>query len=44
MLQNARITAFTISELFRENQQGKGGTPPSPPHTQIRVNRTAMLF
>ena len=22
MLQNARVTAFTISELLRENQQG----------------------
>ena len=25
MLQNARVTAFTISELLRENQQGRGG-------------------
>ena len=25
MLQNARITAFTVSELLRENQQGEGG-------------------
>ena len=24
MLQNARITAFTVSELLRENQQGRG--------------------
>ena len=23
MLQNARVTAFTISELLRENQQGE---------------------
>ena len=22
MLQNARVTAFTVSELLRENQQG----------------------
>ena len=32
MLQNARVTAFTVSELLRENQQGRGGgrkiTPP----------------
>ena len=25
MLQNVRVTAFTISELLRENQQGEGG-------------------
>ena len=25
MLQNVRVTAFTISELLRENQQGGGG-------------------
>ena len=29
MLQNARITAFTVSELFRENQQ-------ETPLTQIK--------
>ena len=35
MLQNSRVTAFTVSELLRENQykQGGGGkiTPPPPP-------------
>ena len=25
MLQNARVTAFAVSELLRENQQGIGG-------------------
>ena len=25
MLQNARATAFTVSELLTENQQGDGG-------------------
>ena len=25
MLQNARVTAFTVSELLRENQQGAAG-------------------
>ena len=25
MLQNARVTAFTVSELLRENQQGELG-------------------
>ena len=35
MLQNARVTAFTVSELLRENQQGRGGkiTPLFPPFT-----------
>ena len=37
MLQNARVAAFTISELLRKNQQGGGvKLPPFP--TQIRVN------
>ena len=35
MLQNARVTAFTVSELLKENQQG-GKIPPHP-LTQIRV-------
>ena len=42
MLQNARVTVFTVSELLRESQQGCGGgeggrrgggvkiTPPPP--------------
>ena len=31
MLRNARVTAFTISELLRENQQvGEGGGCNSP--------------
>ena len=38
MLQNARVTAFTISELLKENQQGI--TPPLHQPTQIRVNNT----
>ena len=36
MLQDARVAAFTVSELFRENQQG-GGEIKLPPPTQIRV-------
>ena len=36
MLQNARVTAFTISELLSENQQD-GGKITLPP-TQIRFN------
>ena len=34
MLQNARVTAFTISELLRENQQGEAKLP----STTARVN------
>ena len=30
MLQNARVTAFTVSELLRENQLGGKVTPPQP--------------
>ena len=36
MLQNARITAFTVSEFLREDQ--KGGIRSPPLSTQIRVN------
>ena len=41
MLQNARVAAFTVSELLRENQQGGaggGGKITSP--TQISVKLT----
>ena len=31
MLQNSRVTAFTIFELLRENQLRGGITPPPPP-------------
>ena len=46
MLQNARVTAFTASELLREIQQGVKLPPPhththththTHAHTQIRV-------
>ena len=30
MLQNARVTAFTVSELLRENQKGGKITPTHP--------------
>ena len=36
MLQNTRVTAFTVSELLRENQQGEKITPP-PFSKQIGV-------
>ena len=39
MLQNARVTAFTVSELLRENQKGGKITPtPLALLTHIRVN------
>ena len=38
ILQNARITAFTVSELLRGNQLAGGGGKFTPlPATQIRV-------
>ena len=40
MLQNARVTAFTLRELLRENQEGGKITPPSPScYTQIRIKK-----
>ena len=41
MLQNARITVFTVSELLRENQQG--GVKLLP-FTQIRVELLFIVF
>ena len=35
MLQNARVTAFTVSELLSENQQGVK-LPPAPPRLGLR--------
>ena len=42
MLQNARITAFVVSELLRENQQGGGGRvklSPPPPLPRLRLKK-----
>ena len=40
MLQNARVTDFTVSELSRENQlEGKITSPLPQPPTQIRVKK-----
>ena len=40
MLQNTRVTAFTISELLKENQQEVEGVKITPtPSNQIRVNQ-----
>ena len=35
MLQNIRATAFTVSDLLRENRQGGKSTPPSPPRLRL---------
>ena len=37
MLQNARVTAFTVFDLLRENQQEGAKLPLPPLPTQIRV-------
>ena len=43
MLQNTTITAFTVSELLRENQQRVTIIPP-PPSLQIRVKGTGFCI
>ena len=45
MLQNARVTAFTVSELLRENQLEGGDkiTPPPYTRTPIRVKKIADI-
>ena len=44
MIQNARVTANTVFELLRQNQQGEGvELPPTlPPPTQIKVKITTQ--
>ena len=46
MLKNATVTAFTVFELLRENQQRDKVTPPPPPSNpnQIRVKSIAILI
>ena len=41
MLQNSRVTVFTVCELLRENQQGGKITPLAG--TQIRVKKPFRL-
>ena len=38
MLQNTRVTAFTVSELLRENQQGGVKLPPPPTQNRVKDN------
>ena len=42
MLQNARVTAFTVFELLRENQLGDKITP-LPPRLGLRVGYFYIL-
>ena len=41
MLQNARLIAFTVSELLRKNQQEVGFSP-SPPRLELKTENVIM--
>ena len=45
MLQNVRVTAFTVSELLRENQPSRAGkiTPSSPPPRVSNIEKFAYF-
>ena len=38
MLQNASVTAFTVSELLREKQEGGGGKIIPSPRLGLRIS------
>ena len=38
LLQNPRVTAFIVSELLRENQQGGGYNYTSPTHIRVKYH------
>ena len=45
ILQDARVTAFTVSELIRGKQQGVAKiTAPSPSHTHTQIRVSVFLF
>ena len=50
MLQNARVTALTVSKLLRENQPGEGVKITPPPHThthtliRVKLEVKATIF
>ena len=47
MLQNARVTAFTVTELLRENQQGGGGVKlpyPHPPRLGLKKTTWKLIM
>ena len=43
MLQNSRVTAFTVFELLRENQLGGGGVI-LPPRLGLNVDPSNLVF
>ena len=47
MLQNTRVTAFTVPELLKENHQGGwgvgGGRVKLPPPTQIKTKSYILI-
>ena len=43
MLQNSRVTAFTVFQLLRENQLGEGGGKITPRPTPPRLGLTSEL-
>ena len=47
MLQNARVTAFTVTELLRGNQQGGGGVKlpyPHPPRLGLKKTTWKLIM
>ena len=44
MLQNARVTAFIISELLRENQQGGRGVKLPPPRLELKSSYFLTVY
>ena len=45
MLKNARVTAFTVSEFLRENQQGgRVKLPPPTPRLGIMISMQKKLL
>ena len=44
MLQNSKVTTFTVSELLKENQQGGGGKLPLTPSPRIGLTNWKYSF
>ena len=44
MLQNARVTAFTVSELLSANQQGAAVILAYPPYTQVNLKNLSQNY
>ena len=43
MLQNVRVTAFTVSELLKENQQRGGGVKPQQYEVRVSFNEFYLI-